>query len=199
VAVPPSTDDEDVPTQPWWSHGVANASPVAVETAAAPVAVEPAASPVVVEPAASRVVVEPAAPPRLPDPQLPAPAEQRLAILIPPKPPYAPPAAYPSPSALPTNFGQRPLGQVRGGRYPTNGAGAIFLSPPRPPFDGAGIAAFIFGLFGLIVLAIPLGIVSLRRIKRRTRRGKGFAMFGLALSLVWIVLIALAVATWPIL
>lgn len=68
---------------------------------------------------------------------------------------------------------------------------------PQPPTDGLAIAAFVCGLFGLALIPIVLGHLSLKRIRRGERSGVGFAVVGLILGYaaltLWIV-VGIAVA-----
>jgi hypothetical protein len=63
--------------------------------------------------------------------------------------------------------------------------------PPAPPapvkVDGFAITSLIFGLVGGVIFSVGFGIAALRRIHRRERRGRGLAIAGLWLSLVWVV------------
>jgi hypothetical protein len=66
--------------------------------------------------------------------------------------------------------------------YPTYGPVQV---RPRPPVDGFAIASLILGLFSAVPLSVIFGIAALRRIRRGERRGRGLAIAGLSLSLVW--------------
>jgi Domain of unknown function (DUF4190)/Septum formation len=78
-----------------------------------------------------------------------------------------------------------PLGPP--GAYP-RGPGA---SPPPPgPTNGWAIAAFILGLLGGSLLGIIFAIVALRQIGDSRQRGKGLAIAGLVLSIIWGVAVA---------
>lgn len=65
--------------------------------------------------------------------------------------------------------------------------------PPPPPVqrgtNGFAIAALVLGLLGAVPLGIIFGIVALRQIKRSGQQGKGMAIAGLVLSVVWLLLI----------
>ncbi|WP_327141423.1 DUF4190 domain-containing protein [Nocardia sp. NBC_01327] len=66
---------------------------------------------------------------------------------------------------------------------------------PVPPQGTSGwaIATLITGLFGLCLVAVPLGVIALIQIKDRNQRGKRLAIVGLVLAGVWAVA-AVAVA-----
>ncbi|WP_405135379.1 DUF4190 domain-containing protein [Nocardia sp. NBC_01388] len=68
-------------------------------------------------------------------------------------------------------------------------------APPPPPqgTNGLAIAAFVTGLLGMCLLALPFGVISLTQVKDRNQQGKGLAIAGLVLSGVW-ALVAVAVA-----
>lgn len=69
-------------------------------------------------------------------------------------------------------------------------------SPAEPAGDRRGlnpfaVAAFIVGLLGGVPLSVLLAIVALVQLRRQPRRGKGFAVAGLALSGVWLLVATL--------
>ena len=129
--------------------------------------------------------------------------------------PYAGPA---SPHAPPTNpyvpGGQQggaggqyagPGGQYggptgpygAGGPYGTPYGGYGSPYPPGRPYSpktsGWAIASFVIGLLGGVILSVIFGIVALRRIKRLGQQGRGFAIAGLVLSGLWVLLIILLI------
>jgi hypothetical protein len=57
------------------------------------------------------------------------------------------------------------------------------------------LTSFILGLIGVTLLSIIFGIVGLVQIRRRPQGGKGFAVAGLILSGIWIVIIAALIGT----
>ena len=65
-------------------------------------------------------------------------------------------------------------------------AGAL---EPVPGFDGAAIAALIFGILSVVIVSAICGIVALRRIPRTGKRGRGLAIAGLAVSGAWLCLL----------
>ena len=62
--------------------------------------------------------------------------------------------------------------------------------PARPPLNGFAVAALIVGLIGGIGISIVLGVVALLQIPRKGQRGKPLAIAGIALSVVWVLVIA---------
>ncbi|WP_075895220.1 DUF4190 domain-containing protein [Actinomadura sp. CNU-125] len=69
---------------------------------------------------------------------------------------------------------------------------------PRPPDEpprtsGLAVTALLTGLFGLIPLALGFGIAALVHRRRKTRKGKGFAIVGIAASAAWSVAIGMLV------
>jgi Domain of unknown function (DUF4190) len=64
-------------------------------------------------------------------------------------------------------------------------------------FNGYAIASFVLGLAGFmlvtLVLSVIFGIVALVGIRKTAERGKGFAIAGLAVSGVWLLLFVIIV------
>ena len=62
---------------------------------------------------------------------------------------------------------------------------------PMPGSNGLAIAALCCGIAGLVpiaaVAAIVLGIVALNQLRDRIQRGKGLAIAGLVLGVLWLV------------
>ena len=62
----------------------------------------------------------------------------------------------------------------------------------QPPSSGKtsgwAITSFVLGLVGAVVISTIFGILALRRIKRTGQRGRGLAIAGIVLSVVWIVI-----------
>ena len=77
----------------------------------------------------------------------------------------------------------------RPGAYPGGPSGSPggpgAPAPPSGPANGWAIAAFILGLLGGFLLGIIFAIVALRQIGDSRQRGKGLAIAGLALSIIW--------------
>jgi Domain of unknown function (DUF4190)/Septum formation len=67
----------------------------------------------------------------------------------------------------------------------------------EPPGSGRmsawAVMSFVLGLPGVFILSVIFALIALRRIKRLGQRGRGFAIAGLVLSGVWIILAVLAV------
>jgi len=57
--------------------------------------------------------------------------------------------------------------------------------PPPGRTNGWAVTAFILGLLGISLLGIIFAIVALRQIGDSRQRGKGLAIAGLALSIIW--------------
>jgi hypothetical protein len=76
-------------------------------------------------------------------------------------------------------------GAYRGGPSGSPGGGPGAPAPPPGPANGWAIAAFILGLLGAFPLGIIFAIVALRQIGDSRQRGKGLAIAGLALSIIW--------------
>ncbi|TDC46007.1 DUF4190 domain-containing protein, partial [Actinomadura sp. KC345] len=70
--------------------------------------------------------------------------------------------------------------------------------PPGPgtgKTNGLAIAAFVTGLLGCLgILGIVLGVISLGQIKSRREGGRGFAIAGIVLSCLWIMVGAVGFA-----
>jgi hypothetical protein len=64
-----------------------------------------------------------------------------------------------------------------------------------PPRDGLSIAGFVTSLLGLWLVGLGLSIAGMVRTAHGRRRGRGFAIAGLALSVAWIALIAVVVVS----
>jgi hypothetical protein len=60
-------------------------------------------------------------------------------------------------------------------------------APPGPGnTSGWAVASFILGIFAVVPLSVIFGFVGLQKIRRLGQRGKGLAIAGLILSLVWV-------------
>jgi hypothetical protein len=64
----------------------------------------------------------------------------------------------------------------------------------RPRMDRLSVASFILGLISFLILSIPFSIAGLVRTGQGRRRGRGFAIAGLALSVVWVIVIVSVIA-----
>ncbi len=58
---------------------------------------------------------------------------------------------------------------------------------PRRRSDGLAVASFVTSVIGLGVVGIGLGVAALVRIRRGTAHGRGLAVAGVAIGLVWTV------------
>jgi hypothetical protein len=86
------------------------------------------------------------------------------------------------------------------GQAPTQGPGTApgWAAEPAPGgrrYRGSGtggstsgwaVASFILGIFAVVPLSVIFGFVGLQRIRRLGQRGKGLAIAGLILSLIWV-------------
>lgn len=74
------------------------------------------------------------------------------------------------------------------GWYPPMGGvpGYPMQPPPQGTTNGFAIAAFITGLLGMCLLALPFGFVALSQIKQRGQQGRGLAIAGMVISVAWI-------------
>jgi Septum formation/Domain of unknown function (DUF4190) len=95
--------------------------------------------------------------------------------------------------------GQAPPAQDWAGQAPTQGPGTApgWAAEPMPGGrgnrrSGAGstsgwaVASFILGIFAVVPLSVIFGFVGLQKIRRLGQRGKGLAIAGLILSLIWV-------------
>jgi PAS domain-containing protein len=75
--------------------------------------------------------------------------------------------------------------------------GQPYYAPPRPaPVNGLAISALVLGVLCFLpAVGLVLGLVALSQIKRRGERGKGFAVGGIVLSSLGLVLWVAALAT----
>jgi hypothetical protein len=110
------------------------------------------------------------------------------------QPPYAPP---PGPSSGPP-FGAPPAGPpgpfgAKAGWYPDPWQpggqrwwdGGVWREAGPPKIDGLAVAGFVLSFLGGII-AVVLCIVALARGRGGRRRGRGFAIAGLVISVIWI-------------
>jgi hypothetical protein len=69
-------------------------------------------------------------------------------------------------------------------------------SPPSPdrPTNGWALAAFVLAILGGILLSVIFAILALIQISKRGQRGRGLAIAALAISAVWVLLIASVIA-----
>ncbi|WP_433351013.1 DUF4190 domain-containing protein [Microtetraspora malaysiensis] len=115
-------------------------------------------------------------------------------------PPYpSAPGAAPPPGAPGHGYGPGPYGPppyagapygpgaYPPGGYPPGGA-------PSAKTNGLAVASLVFGILGGVPIAVTLGVIALVQIKKRGEQGRGFAVAGLAVSGVWVVIVALIMA-----
>lgn len=68
------------------------------------------------------------------------------------------------------------------------------LAPaPRPRTNGWAVAGVVFGALGACFLGIIFGIIALVRIRRTGEPGRGTAILGIVLSLLWLAGLSYAV------
>jgi hypothetical protein len=136
------------------------------------------------------------APPAPPadDSVLGAPAPEPSAPTQPPvpvaPPPMMPPFESPAGPAGPTYPALPPMGDT------------TYQPTPVPGSNGLAIAALCCGIAGLFpvaaVVAIVLGVVALNQLRHRIQRGRGMAVAGIVLGVLWLlglVFVVVAVAT----
>jgi len=90
-------------------------------------------------------------------------------------PPYPPPPYAPGPDP-------QPWGQ------PTYPAGYPYApqEPPKTGTNGFAIAALIFGILPICFLGVIFAIVALVQTSKSGQKGKGMAIAGLVLSVLWL-------------
>ena len=70
---------------------------------------------------------------------------------------------------------------------------------PPPGRDGLAVATFVLGLLGFLVITVPIGLITgiggFARIRRNGRKGKGLAVAGLVLCVLWAAAIGTGVVT----
>jgi hypothetical protein len=84
-------------------------------------------------------------------------------------------------------------GSVAGFGAPYTPYGSQVPPPRSGKMSGWAIASFILSVPGVVILSVIFGFIALRNIKRLGQRGRGFAIAGLVLSGLWIIIIILAV------
>lgn len=106
-----------------------------------------------------------------------------------------PPPAYPAPYGTPPN----PYGGQPAPAYPQAGppqapwSGYGYEPPAKSGTNGFSIAALIFGIIPVCFLGIIFGVVALVQISKSRQKGKGLAIAGLVLNVLWIVGLVIAV------
>jgi Domain of unknown function (DUF4190)/Septum formation len=71
------------------------------------------------------------------------------------------------------------------GQYPPPGSQWATQTPPPSGTNGFAVASLIFGILGGILFGLIFGFVALGQIKKRNQKGRGMAIAGIVLSLVW--------------
>lgn len=145
-----------------------------------------------------------------PSPWDPQPADSQSAPQPDPQQqPAPPPGAFPPPPGTQYGTSQytQPPGGYPGMPYPPNygqygpgpyGYGAGAYGPP-PGTSGMAIASLVLGICGFFcvtpLIGLGLGIAALVQTSKTRQPGRGMALAGVILSVVWILLGVLLVAT----
>ena len=136
-----------------------------------------------------------------------------------PQHPLVPPGAFPPPPGTEygtvqygsTQYGSGPYPQAAAGYpgmpYPPNygqygpgpyGYGVNAYGPP-PGTSGMAIASLVLGICGFFcvtpIIGLGLGIAALAQTSKTRQAGRGMAIAGIILSVAWILLAALLIAT----
>lgn len=111
--------------------------------------------------------VDPPPPGQQPWPGNPPPPEQST-------PQYPPQYPAPYPAQPPPPWGQQNLAPVYG-------------EPPKQGTNGFAIAALVCGIIPICFLGIIFGIVALVQTSKSGQKGKGLAIAGLVLNVLWII------------
>ncbi len=112
----------------------------------------------------------------------------------PPPPTYPAPAAYgtpPNPYAGQPAPAYPPTSPAYPPQAPWSGYG--YEAPPKTGTNGFAIAALIFGIIPICFLGIIFAIVALVQISKSRQKGKGLAIAGLVLNVLWIVGLVVAI------
>lgn len=78
--------------------------------------------------------------------------------------------------------------------FPVHHNAAYNQLPVKPGVNGSAIAAFVLGLCGVVVLAVIFGIRALTQIGDSPQKGKAWAIAGLCLCLLWLIVLVLQLA-----
>ncbi|MBO9522202.1 MAG: DUF4190 domain-containing protein [Nocardioidaceae bacterium] len=98
-------------------------------------------------------------------------------------PPPAPTPPPPSPGQQPLpSYGQQPP-------PPPYGAPPAYQPPRKTGTNGFAIASLVFGIIGGCLLGLIFGIVALNQIKKNGQQGRGMAIAGIVLSVLWFLVI----------
>jgi hypothetical protein len=150
-------------------------------------------------PVATAELPPPSGPPQ-PNPDADAPPVQTADAPSPtgyPAPPPMMPPGAPAPWTVPAGIGLPPTGAM-----PSSGS-LSFEPVPTPGTNGLAIAALCCGLVGIFpiaaIVAIVLGAVALNQLHSRIQQGRGMAVTGIVLGVLWllgwVVLFVAAVVT----
>ncbi|MCP2327798.1 hypothetical protein HDA40_006305 [Hamadaea flava] len=90
-------------------------------------------------------------------------------------------------------YGQPQYG-APGQQFPPPGSQWEPQTPPPSGTNGFAVASLIFGILGGILFAVIFGFVALSQIKKRNQKGRGMAIAGLVLSVVWLLACGAGVA-----
>lgn len=103
-----------------------------------------------------------------------------------------PPASYGEPSRQPAAMPGAPYANYP---PPSGAPGYPDTSGHRraPGTNGFAIASLIFGILGGVVFSVIFGIVALVQVRKRGQRGRGLAIAGLSLSVVWLVALGVGI------
>jgi hypothetical protein len=67
--------------------------------------------------------------------------------------------------------------------------------PTKTGTNGFAITSFIFGLIGGVLLSVIFGAIALSQLRRRQQGGRGFAITGLVLSGVWLLVVVAVIVS----
>ncbi|MBB5872393.1 hypothetical protein F4553_005827 [Allocatelliglobosispora scoriae] len=112
-------------------------------------------------------------------------------------PPYGSPQNYPDTGQQQYGAPVSPYPQYGEPQQPYLAAPAPYqpVAPlQNPKVNGFAIASLIFGICGGLLFSTIFGIIALVQIKRHGGRGKGMAVAGLVLTVLWVAVIGVGVA-----
>ncbi|MBO0836494.1 MAG: DUF4190 domain-containing protein [Actinobacteria bacterium] len=75
--------------------------------------------------------------------------------------------------------------------FPVHHNAAYNERPVEQGVNGFAIAAFVLGLCGMVALSIGFGIGALVQVNNKQQKGRGWAIAGLCLSALWLVVLIL--------
>ncbi|MFF4773732.1 DUF4190 domain-containing protein [Microtetraspora fusca] len=107
--------------------------------------------------------------------------------------PYGPPPYAGAPYAGAPYAGAPYAGAPYGpGAYPPGNPPPY--GAPSAKTNGLAVASLVFGVLGGVPIAVTLGVIALVQIRKRGEQGRAFAIAGLAVSGVWVLLVTLIMA-----